>query len=122
MTVIGILMLLLVAFIAARLYRSTKIWWACVFAIVAGLLIGMVGKNVMGSNNEPIACTQPISTEDGVDSADMQSLVATVTEGTTTASQGLQVITAESIGTASGALVGQYLLKGRDSPEIEDSS
>lgn len=122
MTTVFILMMLLGSFIAARMYKSTKMWWAYMLAIAVGLLMGIVSNDVMESKNDSITYTQTISTGDNeLMIVDMQSLVATVTEGTTTAFPGLQVI-ATTDSPLSDALIVQYTLKGRDSPFINDTS
>jgi hypothetical protein len=91
-------------------------------AIAVGLLMGIVSNDVMESKNDSITYTQTISTGDNeLMIVDMQSLVATVTEGTTVAIPGLQVI-ATSDSPLSDALIVQYALKGRDSPFINDTS
>lgn len=122
MAYIGIIVLLLVSWIVARSYRSSNVWWIYVFTIMLGLLVGVVGKNLVVSNNTTkVACSY--NTDDNDDySTNMQSLVAAVTEGTTIAIQGLQVISMSNNNHLSGALYEQYLARGRDQPEIKDSS
>ena len=122
MTTVFILVMLLVAFVASRMFRSTKMWWAFILTISVGLLMGMLSNNVVKSQKDFTTYTQSISTGDNIESADMQSLVSTVTEGTTIANLGLQVIDTESVSTLSDALVDQHPLKGRDSPDINDTS
>ena len=52
MTPAVILLLLFSAFIAARLFRSTGMWWKLVFAIMAGLLVGILSKGITTSDND----------------------------------------------------------------------
>ena len=81
----AIIGLLTVAFILARLFRSTGMWWKLVFAIMAGLLVGILSKEVVKSDNDKTtSLTSLVSTMSNDDALTcMQSLVATVTEGTT---------------------------------------
>ena len=123
MTTALILTMILVAFVAARLFKSTKMWWAYLLAISVGLLMGMLSSNIVDETKSSTMCTQTISTVDNLlESTDMQSLVATVTEGTTVAILGLQVICKDSNNKLSDALIVQHPLRGRDSPGINDSS
>ena len=47
-----IVLLVIVAFIAARIMRSTRLWWACVIAIMAGLLTGITSKFVISDSDD----------------------------------------------------------------------
>lgn len=49
-----IVLLVIVAFIAARMMRSTKIWWACIIAIMAGLLVGITSKSIISDSNDEL--------------------------------------------------------------------
>ena len=117
----AIIGLLTVAFILARLFRSTGMWWKLVFAIMAGLLVGMLSKEVTkSSNSELTSYTQLISTfNEG--SMDCTQFVATVTEGPTVGHP--EVVSYNShYPLFKGVLVNSHTTKGRDSPGIEDDS
>lgn len=47
-----IVLLFVVAFVCARIMRSTKMWWSCIIAILAGLLIGITSKYVVSDSND----------------------------------------------------------------------
>ena len=66
-----------------RIFRSTRMWWIYVSFILAGLLVGMLSKEVTkSSNSELTSYTQLISVfNEG--SMDCTQFVATVTEGPT---------------------------------------
>lgn len=49
-----IVLLVIVAFIAARMMRSTKIWWACIIAIMAGLLVGITSKSIISDSDDEL--------------------------------------------------------------------
>lgn len=49
-----IVLLVIVAFIVARMMRSTKIWWACIIAIMAGLLVGIMSKSIISDSNDEL--------------------------------------------------------------------
>lgn len=124
MTTAAIIVLIISAFIIARLFRSTKLWWKLVFAITAGLLVGMLSKGLTESKKDsaqPI--TELISSMTNSDSLmQMQSLVATVTEGTTDCLSGVAgyVIKDEEL---FDALVNvTAYANGHDSPEIQNDS
>lgn len=121
MAYLGILALLVFAFIVSRINRSTKMWWTFVFTILLGLLIGIMSKQMTNSNEEEYATLSFDTVDNSYNTIDMQSLVATVTEGTTVANLGLQVISSVSKELPDASLE-KYLLKERDSPEIKDSS
>ena len=122
MTLVIIVLLLLLSFLVSRYNRSTNMWWACLLTITLGLLVGIASKSfsktIKDSNTTAIVL---YNTTDDNYLLDMQSLVATVTEGTTVANLGLQVISSVSKELPDASLE-KYLLKGRDSPEIKDSS
>lgn len=116
-----ILILLLVAFCAAKLFRSTKMWWTLISAIMFGLLIGIMGKEAVNGKTFAATETQTISTVDDEHGTDMQSLVFVVTENNTIASQGLQVISVPVRDTLSDALICLYHTNGRNPPPYIDS-
>ena len=78
MTAAWILVILLGSFICTRIFRSTRMWWIYVSFILAGLLVGMLSKEVTkSSNSELTSYTQLISTfNEG--SMDCTQFVATV--------------------------------------------
>lgn len=121
MTLVIIISLLLISFLVSRYHRSTNMWWACLLTITLGLLVGIASKNfsktTKNSNTTAIALYN--LTDDNF-LLDMQSSVVTVTEGTTTANQGLQVI--EVSKELSDKMYNMRLLKGRDQPFMIDSS
>lgn len=47
MSATWILVLLLFGAVLARAMRSTKMWWVFLFTILAGLLVGMLGKEAV---------------------------------------------------------------------------
>lgn len=116
-----ILIMLLVAFVAAKLFRSTKMWWTLMSAIMFGLLIGIMSKEAVNKQKLFTADTQVVSTVVDEDCSDMQSLVSTVTEGTTIAYLGLQVIAEQSSDTLTDALSILYQSNGRNPPDYLDS-
>lgn len=123
MTPAIILVLLLCAFIIARVMRSTKMWWRLLFAIMAGLLVGMLSKGLTESKDSANLLTELISSMDNNSiTMDMQSLVATVTEGTTDCLSGVAsypIVKEELF----DALVNvAYGTNGRDSPLIWNDS
>nr|UVN04347.1 MAG: hypothetical protein [Bacteriophage sp.] len=125
MSAIWIIVLLLVAFVFARGFRSDKMWWIYIFCIVAGLLVGMLSKEVIvrsGMNKQDTSITQLINTVDDFNYACTQSLVRTVTEGTTNRLSGVVSNMSELKLKLSDALVSNTCANGRDSPAIEDDS
>ena len=120
----AIIGLLTVAFILARLFRSTGMWWKLVFAIMAGLLVGILSKEVVKSDNDKTtSITSLVSTMSNDDALTcMQSLVATVTEGTTNCLSGVVSNMSELKVKLSDALISNIYTNGRDSPAIEDDS
>lgn len=125
MSAIWIIVLLLVAFVFARGFHSDKMWWIYISCIVAGLLVGMLSKEVIvrsGMNKQDTSITQLINTVDDYSSACTQSLVCTVTEGTTNCLSGVVSNMSELKVKLSGALISNIYTNGRDSPAIEDDS
>lgn len=125
MSAIWIIVLLLVAFVFARGFRSDKMWWIYISCIVAGLLVGMLSKEVIvrsGMNKQDTSITQLINTVDDFNYACIQSLVRTVTEGTTNRLSGVVSNMSELKLKLSDALVSNTCANGRDSPAIEDDS
>lgn len=125
MSAIWIIVLLLVAFVFARGFRSDKMWWIYISCIVAGLLVGMLSKEVIvrsGMNKQDTSITQLINTADDFNYACTQSLVRTVTEGTTNRLSGVVSNMSELKLKLSDALVSNTCANGRDSPAIEDDS
>lgn len=125
MSAIWIIVLLLVAFVFARGFRSDKMWWIYISCIVAGLLVGMLSKEVIvrsGMNKKDTSITQLINTVDDYSSACTQSLVCTVTEGTTNCLSGVVNNMSELKVKLSDALISNIYTNGRDSPAIEDDS
>lgn len=123
MTPAIILVLLLCAFIIARMMRSTKMWWRLLFAIMAGLLVGMLSKGLTESKDSANLLTELISTMDNNSTTmDMQSLVATVTEGTTDCQSGVAsypIVEEELFDALINVTCGT---NGRDSPLIWNDS
>lgn len=121
MTAAWIIVLLIGAFICTRLFRSTTMWWVFVSAILAGLLVGMLSKEVSKSyKKELTSYTQLINTVDNGSDACTQCVV-TVTEGPI-GRPGTVGYIAPLQKTLSDALVSNHAAKGRDSPDIEDDS
>ena len=125
MSAIWIIVLLLVAFVFARGFRSDKMWWIYISCIVAGLLVGMLSKEVIETSkkvNHTTSITQLVNTVDDFNSACTQSLVCTVTEGTTDCLSGVVSNMTELKLKLSDALISNIYTNGRDSPAIEDDS
>lgn len=124
MTPAIIIVLLTVAFILARLFRSTGMWWKLVFAITAGLLVGILSKEVVKSDNDKTtSLTSLVSTMSNDDALTcMQSLVATVTEGTTVRLTGVAGYIIKDEELFDALTKSNTFTNGRDSPEIEDDS
>ena len=122
MSAIWIIVLLLVAFVFARGFRSDKMWWIYISCIVAGLLVGMLSKEVIVRSGMNKQDTQLINTVDDYSSACTQSLVCTVTEGTTNCLSGVVSNMPELKVKLSDALISNIYTNGRDSPAIEDDS
>lgn len=49
-----IVLQVIVAFIVARMMRSTKIWWSCIIAIMAGLLVGIMSKSIVSDSDDEL--------------------------------------------------------------------
>lgn len=123
MTPAIIIVLLTVAFILARLFRSTGMWWKLVFAIMAGLLVGILSKEVVKSDNDKTtSLTSLVSTMSNDALTCMQSLVATVTEGTTIRLTGVAGYIVKDEELFDALTKSNTFTNGRDSPEIEDDS
>lgn len=125
MSAIWIIVLLLVAFVLARGFRSDKMWWIYISCIVAGLLVGMLSKEVIETSkkvNHTTSITQLVNTVDNLNSTCTQSLVCTVTEGTTNCLSGVVSNMSELKVKLSDALISNIYTNGRDSPAIEDDS
>lgn len=125
MSAIWIIVLLLVAFVFARGFRSDKMWWIYISCIVAGLLVGMLSKEVIETSkkvNHTTSITQLVNTVDDFNSTCTQSLVCTVIEGTTDCLSGVVSNMTELKLKLSDALISNIYTNGRDSPAIEDDS
>lgn len=125
MSAIWIIVLLLVAFVFARGFRSDKMWWIYISCIVAGLLVGMLSKEVIvrsGMNKQDTSITQLINTVDDFNYTCTQSLVRTVIEGTANRLSGVVSNMSELKLKLSDALISNTCANGRDSPAIEDDS
>lgn len=125
MSAIWIIVLLLVAFVFARGFRSDKMWWIYISCIIAGLLVGMLSKEVIETSkkvNHTTSITQLVNTVDDYSSACTQSLVCTVTEGTTNCLSGVVSNMSELKVKLSDALISNIYTNERDSPAIEDDS
>lgn len=122
MTAAWIIVLLVVAFISARILRSTKIWWVFLSTIMAGLIVGMLSKEVSNSSKKDnlTSYTQLINSED-LSSIDLNCIQsAYVTEAlsySAVVGYSKDLIEKESKG-----LINTYLSKTRDSPDYKDSS
>ncbi len=123
MTPAIIIVLVMAAFVIARLFRSTKMWWKLLFAIMTGLLVGMLSKGLTGSKHPVKPVTELISTINNADPLMcMQSLVATVTEGTTVCQSGVagHIIKDEVL---FDALISKHTgTNGRNPPAIQNDS
>ena len=85
----------------------------------------MVSKEIIvrsGMNKQDTSITQLINTVDDYSSACTQSLVCTVTEGTTNCLSGVVSNMSELKVKLSDALISNIYTNGRDSPAIEDDS
>ena len=125
MSAIWIIVLLIVAFVLARNVRSDKMWWIYISCIIAGLLVGMLSKEVIETSkkvNHTTSITQLVNTVDDFNSTCTQSLVCTVTEGTTDCLSGVVSNMTELKLKLSDALISNIYTNGRDSPAIEDDS
>ena len=125
MSAIWIIVLLLVAFVFARGFRSDKMWWIYISCIVAGLLVGMLSKEVIETSkkvNHTTSITQLVNTVDDFNSTCTQSLVCTVTEGTTVRLTGVAGYIVKDEELFDALTKNNTFTNGRDSPEIEDDS
>lgn len=121
----SILLLLLIAFVASRLFRSTKIWWVFMSTIMAGLLVGMLSREVIGhANDNKTSQTQLIKTTgNSIDLPCMQSLVALLPKSTTISlSEVASNIVNQKENLRDIVLISNTITNGRDSPQIEDDS
>ena len=103
------------------IFRRTIMWWIYIAFILAGLLVGMLSKEVTkSSDSELTSFTQLISTfNEG--SMDCTQFVATVTEGPTVGHP--EIVSYNPIYPSfDEVLVNSHTTKGRDSPDIEDDS
>ena len=119
MSAIWIIVLLVVAFVFARGFRSDKMWWIYISCIVAGLLVGMLSKEVIvrsGMNKKDTSITQLINTVDDYSSACTQSLVCTVTEGTTVRLTGVAGYIVKDEELFDALTKNNTFTNGRDSP------
>lgn len=119
-----IILLFVVAFVLARYFRSTSMWWKLIFAITAGLLVGILSKEVaISDSDKATSLTELVSTVNNYESlACMQSLVATVTEGTTICQTGVAGNIAKNTELFDALTNKNIFTNGRDSPAIEDDS
>lgn len=122
MTAAWILVILLGSFICTRIFRSTRMWWIYISFILAGLLVGMLSKEVSKSNKEDLTSyTQLISNSIDYSSMDCTQFVATVTEGPIVGHP--EIVSYNSHYSLSDRkLTNMHTTRGRDSPNIEDSS
>lgn len=122
MSATWILVLLLLGAILARAMRSTKMWWILLFAIMAGLLVGMLSKeatNHITKSNKVASITELISS---VDSTDVECTlpIALVTEAMCLSGVVSYVLYPSEI--LSNELINDYTTNGRNSPAYEDDS
>lgn len=124
MTAAWIIVLLIVAFVCTRIFRSTKMWWIFMSAIMAGLLVGMLSKEAVKQSKKTgitASITQLIDIVDNGNDACTQCVV-TVTEGSTSRPGAVSYIALFTEPFMSDVLVSNHITKGRDSPDIEDDS
>lgn len=122
MSAASILIVLLVAFVIARLYRSTKLWWVFISTILAGLLVGMLSKEMVDSKSTTSE-TQLISVTEDVNLGCMQSLVVFAESNATTCLTGVAGnIPKYTENLRDITLISNTVANGRDSPGIEDDS
>lgn len=117
-----ILVLLLFGAVLARAMRSTKMWWVFLFTILAGLLVGMLGKEAVNhftKNDTTASIIQLINT---VDNTDMDCTLPVVLVTETTCQSGVMSYISYPSEVLSDALVSGHTTKGRDSPAYEDDS
>ena len=122
MSAASILIVLLVAFVIARLYRSTKLWWIFISTILAGLLVGMLSKEMVDSKSTTSE-TQLISVTEDVNLGCMQSLVVFAESNATTCLTGVAGnIPKYTENLRDITLISNTVANNRDSPDIEDDS
>lgn len=122
MSAASILIVLLVAFVIARLYRSTKLWWIFISTILAGLLVGMLSKEMVDSKSTTSE-TQLISVTEDVNLGCMQSLVVFAESNATTCLTGVAGnIPKYTENLRDITLISNTVTNGRGSPDIEDDS
>ena len=122
MTAAWIIVLLIVAFVCTRIFRSTKMWWIFMSAILAGLLVGMLSKEAVKhlvKNETTASITQLINT---VDNTDLNCTLPVVLVTETTSQSGVVSYISSPSVVLSDALVSNHTTKGRDSPAYEDDS
>lgn len=119
-----IIVLILIAFVSARLFRSTKMWWRLIFAMMAGLLVGMLSKEIVSSSNqEDTALSQVVNTVNDYESiVCTQSLVEKAVTGLETTCLTGVVSYRSILDKSFDALTIHTYVNGRDSPQIEDDS
>lgn len=122
MTHAVIVVLLFAAFVLARVFRSTSMWWKLVFAMMAGLLVGILSKDI-AFDNQTDDSTELVSTVNNSNFLDsMQSLVGTVTEGTTICQTGVAGNLAKKQKLFDALAIIDTFTRTRDQPEyINDS-
>lgn len=121
MTAAWIIVLLIVAFISARIYRSTKMWWLFLSTIMAGLLVGMLSKEVsISKKDNTTSYTQLIDLNNSLD-VNLDCMQPTfVTEVLSySAVVGYNIDFTEKV---FNKPISIYHTKTRDSPSYEDSS
>ena len=120
MTAAWIIVLLLVAFVLSRVFRSTKIWWSFISAIMAGLLVGLLSKEVVKSTKVDNATTftQLVNTVNDESVACMQNSTELIVEDPTITVVAGYIAKPYSF----DALTSTTATNGRDSPAIEDDS
>lgn len=122
MTATWIIVLLFVSFILARMYKSTKMWWTLVFAIMLGLLTGILSKELLKSNDDNSSITQLVEQSESIVGTCMQSLVAVVTEDATTCLTGVAGYYVPQRDMLSDGFTKVYRNNGRNPPDYEDDS
>lgn len=122
--VLAIIMLILSAFVISRMFRSTDMWWKLLFALVAGLLVGILSRGLAESKKDlakaSIELISPMNNE--TSTAYMQSLIATVTEGTIVCQSGVASYTNVDKPLFDALIKVDNHTNGRDSPTPYDTS
>lgn len=121
MTAIYVSVLLLVAFITGRIFRSTTIWWISVLTIVTGLLFGMLGANATSTSNKKKENQITQMSYVNAYTAELQSSVTLVTIESSHCLSGVAGFLPVSVyrNILTSPTTGG---NGRDSPAIEDDS